>query len=179
MPAKAGDLRHTGLISGLGWSPQGGNGTLLQYSCLENSMDRGAWWAIVHGVTKCQTCELCEQWLNCFPQWLYHFTFPSAMYKGSDFNENTLKINVLELISVTTPNVLLLGMKIWSVWNPLQAQHFDSIWSKCMVVVCLEDGLGLEHGDSRSWVWCSLASASLTVGEKFLELGYRLPLGAQ
>ena len=41
-----------GLILGLGKSPGEGNGNSLQYSCLENSMDRGAWWATVHGVTK-------------------------------------------------------------------------------------------------------------------------------
>ena len=54
-PANAGDTRDTGSISGLGRSPGGGNGNLIQYSCLENSMDRGAWWAIVHGVAKSQT----------------------------------------------------------------------------------------------------------------------------
>ena len=47
-----GDL---GLIPGLGRSPEEGNGYSLQYSCLENSVDRGAWWTIVHGVTKSQT----------------------------------------------------------------------------------------------------------------------------
>ena len=47
-----GDL---GLISGLGWSPGVGNGNPLQDSCLENPMDRGAWWATVHGVAKIQT----------------------------------------------------------------------------------------------------------------------------
>ena len=41
-----------GLIPGLGRSPGEGNGYLLQYSCLENSMDRGAWRATAHGVTK-------------------------------------------------------------------------------------------------------------------------------
>ena len=45
----AGDL---GFIPGSGRSPGEGNGNLLQYSCLENSMDRGAWWAIVHGAAK-------------------------------------------------------------------------------------------------------------------------------
>ena len=50
--AKAGDERNVGLISGLGKSPGEGNGNLLQYSCLGNAMDRGAWWARVHGVTK-------------------------------------------------------------------------------------------------------------------------------
>ena len=43
-----------GSIPGSGRSPGEGNGYLLQHSCLENSMDRGAWWAIVHGVTKSQ-----------------------------------------------------------------------------------------------------------------------------
>ena len=53
-PAKTGDPRDTGLIPGLGRSPGVGNGNPLQYSCLENSMDRGAWQATVHGVTKSQ-----------------------------------------------------------------------------------------------------------------------------
>ena len=44
-----------GLIPGLGRSPGEGNGNPLQYSCLENSMDGGAWWATVHGVSKSQT----------------------------------------------------------------------------------------------------------------------------
>ena len=48
-PANAGD---TGLISGLRRSPGQGNGNSLQYSCLGCSMDRGAWWAIIYGVTK-------------------------------------------------------------------------------------------------------------------------------
>ena len=48
-PADAGDL---GLIPGLGRSPGKVNGNPLQYSCLENPMDRGAWWATVHGVAK-------------------------------------------------------------------------------------------------------------------------------
>ena len=45
----------TGSIPGLGKSPGEGNGNPFQYSCLENSMDGGAWWATVHGVTKSQT----------------------------------------------------------------------------------------------------------------------------
>ena len=52
----AGDL---GLIPLLGRTPGGGNGNPLQYSCLENSIGRGAWWATVHGVTKSQT-QLCH-----------------------------------------------------------------------------------------------------------------------
>ena len=48
-PANAGDA---GSIPGLGRSPGKGNGNPLQYSCLENPIDRGAWWAAVHGVAK-------------------------------------------------------------------------------------------------------------------------------
>ena len=44
-PANAGDARDVSWIPGAGRSPGVGNGNLLQYSCLENSMDRGAWWA--------------------------------------------------------------------------------------------------------------------------------------
>ena len=51
-PANVGDVRDTGSIPGTGSSPAGGHGNPLQYSCLENPMDRGAWWATVHRVTK-------------------------------------------------------------------------------------------------------------------------------
>ena len=57
LPAKAGDSRDTGSIPGLGRSPGVGNGTPLQYSCLENSMDRGAWQATVHGAEKSDMTE--------------------------------------------------------------------------------------------------------------------------
>ena len=50
--ANAGDTRDMGSISGSGRSPRGGHGNSLQYSCLGNPMDRGAWWAIVHGIAK-------------------------------------------------------------------------------------------------------------------------------
>ena len=51
-PANAGDIRDADLIPSQGRSLGGGHGNPLQYSCLENPMDRGAWWATVHGVTK-------------------------------------------------------------------------------------------------------------------------------
>ena len=59
-----------GLIPKSGRSPGVGNGNLLQYSCLENSIDRGAWWATLLGVTKSQT------WLSTHPQgtcWLLYY----------------------------------------------------------------------------------------------------------
>jgi len=54
-PANAGDARDVGLIRGLERSYGVGNDSPLQYSCLENPMSRGMWWAIGHGVTKSQT----------------------------------------------------------------------------------------------------------------------------
>ena len=51
----AGDTGDTGSIPGLGRSPVGGHGNPLQYSCLENPMDRGVWWATVHRIAKNQT----------------------------------------------------------------------------------------------------------------------------
>ena len=55
LPANAGDTRDVGSISGSGRSPGVGNGNPLQYSGLENPMDRGAWQGTVHGVTKSWT----------------------------------------------------------------------------------------------------------------------------
>ena len=68
---------YLGLISGLGRSPGEGNGNPLQYSCLGNPMDRGAWQPTVHGVAKSQT------WL----EWLiFHYTLePFAFYKNVPF----------------------------------------------------------------------------------------------
>ena len=56
-PANAGDMGDAGSIPGSGRSAGEGNGSPLQYSCLENSMDRGAWGATVHGVTGSDTTD--------------------------------------------------------------------------------------------------------------------------
>ena len=55
LPFSAEEIRDAGLIPGSGGSPREGHGNPLQYSCLENPMDRGACWATVHSVTKSQT----------------------------------------------------------------------------------------------------------------------------
>ena len=54
-PDNAGDIRHVGSIPGWERSPGGEHGNPLQYSCLENPMDRRAWWATVHRVAKSRT----------------------------------------------------------------------------------------------------------------------------
>ena len=55
LPDNPGDAGEAGSIPGSGRSPGGGNGHPLQHSCLENPMDRGAWWAAVHRVAQNQT----------------------------------------------------------------------------------------------------------------------------
>ena len=55
LPANAGDIRDMSLIPGLGISLGGGLGNSLHYCCLENPMDKGAWWTAVHGVTESWT----------------------------------------------------------------------------------------------------------------------------
>ena len=57
LPAYAGDVGGPGSIPESGRSPEGGNGNPLQYSCLENPMERGAWQATVHGVSELDATE--------------------------------------------------------------------------------------------------------------------------
>ena len=65
-PANAGGTRDEGSIPGSGRSPGEENGNPLQYSCLENLMDRGTWWLAVHGVSKSQTLsDLAHMHISC------------------------------------------------------------------------------------------------------------------
>ena len=57
MPANAGDMRDTSSVPGSGRFPGGGHGNWLQYSCLENPIDRGGWQAMVYSVAKLDTTE--------------------------------------------------------------------------------------------------------------------------
>ena len=57
LPASAGDLKEVGSIPGLGRCPGEGHGKSLQYFCLQNPMDRGAWQATVHRVTESDTTD--------------------------------------------------------------------------------------------------------------------------
>ena len=67
-PANAGDMRDMGLVPQLGRSPGVGHGNSLQYSCLENPMDRGAWQAIVHGSHESYATEVTKHnHQSCLP----------------------------------------------------------------------------------------------------------------
>ena len=95
-PASAGGAWDQGLIPGSGRSPGGGHGNPLQYSCLENPMDRGAWWAMIHGVAKSRT-QRSDSHIDCFMWELterlhFHFLL-SCIGEG---NGNPLQCSCLE-----------------------------------------------------------------------------------
>ena len=69
-PANVGDPGDVGLIPRSGRTPGVGNGNTLQYSCLENPMDRGAWWATVHRVAELDTTEATEHSVDSH-QWIW------------------------------------------------------------------------------------------------------------
>ena len=100
-PANAGDLRDEDSIPGLGRSPGEGNSNPLQYSCLENPIDRGTWWATVHGVTKSQT-QLKQlssnKWKGCCRtrQFSQHF-----LYAFSEFQFPSLN-SLIKLICISS-----------------------------------------------------------------------------
>ena len=83
-PANEGDTGDVGLIPGSGRSPGGANSNPLQYSCLENPMDRGAWWATVHGVAKSGT-RLSQ--LSTQP------TMPNSQGYSADYQKKELEIS--------------------------------------------------------------------------------------
>ena len=82
-PANARDARDTGSIPGSGRSPGVGNGNSLQYSCLENSMDKRAWQAIVHGVAKSQTQLSMQAVHTCTDYRYFYLKCPSLGFLGS------------------------------------------------------------------------------------------------
>ena len=89
-----------------GWrrSPRVGNGYPLQYSCLENSMNRGAWWTTVHGVPKSWTG------LSC---WVLHFTSP--VIKSCTVHEGDMR--QLNSISILLPKSFALGLQHSESWG--------------------------------------------------------------
>ena len=96
-PAIAGDTGDTGLTPGSGRSPGVGHGNPLKYSCLENSMDRGAWWATVYGLAESQT------WLS---NWVHMHTrvfvkcmnLSSLFFNVSTFNKDWRQLTLLQLL---------------------------------------------------------------------------------
>ena len=93
-PANSRDARDMGSIPGLGRCPGGGNGNPLLYACLENSMDRGAWWATVHGAPKTQTRLSTHTHTHTAPEPSYLWKAPSSLQcrDPSDISQSTSQI---------------------------------------------------------------------------------------
>ena len=129
LPASA---RDEGSIPGSGRSPGEGHGYSLRYSCLENSMDRGAWWATVHGATESWT------WLNA------HTHSETAASRGE--HEDT-HLGIL----------FLLPMKGHKQRSPLVPLHVDLSSPPSFVLGQIAFRLGVGGGSSPAsrWVLCS------------------------
>ena len=102
LPANARDMGDAGLIPGLGRS-SGGDGNPLQYSCLENPLDRGAWWATVHGAAKSWTCR---KQLSMYKQKKPAKTNPgnignfpfTIQFQLSNLEETTVKVCCIQIL---------------------------------------------------------------------------------
>ena len=116
LPASAGDFRDMGSISESGGSPGVGNGNPLQYSCLENSMDRGAWQPTVHGVAKSQT------WLSMHVWSLYtYFIERFLSWMDSRFLSDAFNASVEMIIWFLFFNLLMryITLTHWWMFNHL------------------------------------------------------------
>ena len=151
----AGDL---GSIPGLGRSSGEGNGDPLQYSCLENSMDRGAWWAIVHGVTKSRTWltnahtspwkgiigRISLEWLMLKLK-LQYFGYP--MQRASSL-ENTLMLGKIE-------GKRRRGWQRMSWLDSITDSMHMNLSKLRETEKDRESWHAAVHGVSRSWTWFS------------------------
>ena len=129
-PASAGDIRDIGSIPGSGRSPGGEHGIPLQYSCLENPMDRGAWQAIAHGVAKSQTW-LKQLSLHTHEKYLAEYLYKDTKKKKED---NISKFKNRWIFQKKK----MLKLSKWKVWTKIlpwiktkQANKDKIQWTNC------------------------------------------------
>ena len=114
LPANAGDLRDAGSILGSGRSPGEGHGNPLQYSCLENLMDRGTWWATIHRVAKSRTLL---KWLSTHAC-LHMIKFSYENEKQAPFLAHpSIRLDSLYLLCVLKQCPLLTGTTTGWWWG--------------------------------------------------------------
>ena len=130
LPANAGDIRDTSSVSGLGRSPGGRHGSPLQYSCLENPMDRGACWTTVHGVAKSWT-QLSD-WAVTQPCWLMilnifsHICCPFVYLLWKNIYSSPLPILKSDFFFL----LLVCRNSLYTLYiNPLSNTWFENIFS--------------------------------------------------
>ena len=121
-PADAADVRDMGSIPGTGRSPGGGHGNPLQYSSLENPMDRGAWWATVQRVTKSQT------W------WKLQYTHTQYLLKEKSGVRATVFVSGL---NISSPTFFFLTTWLWAILQTLSILHFIFMGHNNNYLICL------------------------------------------
>ena len=133
-PANAGDIRDMGLIPGSGKSPGGKYGIPLQYSCLENPMERGAWQAMVHGVTKSQTW-LKQLSLHAHEKYLAEYPYKDTKKKREDnISKFKNRIRALELDSLFLSFMVFQNMESNAKWAKKESTSSFTIWLLIIIV---------------------------------------------
>ena len=126
-----------GSIPGSERSPEEGNGNPLQYSCLENSMDRGAWEATDHGIAKSQT------WLSNFIYFFFLSSYASMTAYFNSVSSLPLLLSLLDVSYVKYHNVLQkifhmpLILKCFPVYSPLSHPTARGMFLKCIIMILL------------------------------------------
>ena len=137
LPANAGDIRDTGWIPDSGRSPGEGQGNPLQYSCLENPKDRGAWQATVHGVTKSWTLKSMRLPLLEFVWWITCGSI-AGFYWSFLFWGIRLKKQLL--LRIYSYNIREKKSRKYPEFTPLKSYHINSKVSeveKCTYTQCM------------------------------------------
>ena len=140
--ANTGDVRDVDLTPGLGRPPREGNGYPLQYSCLENPMDSGAWWATVQGVAKSQTR-------------LKRLSTHGIPFIGGCYRLGTLQVPLTFVFSPhRNPLRWILSSNCISQWSEKSVR----LGNCPRVATCSRSGQNLKHricfcGPYSTWVW--------------------------
>ena len=124
-PGNTGDLRDTGSIPGSGRYPGGGNGNPLQYSCLENSMDREAWWATVHRVAQSWTRL---KWVRTHTHNVTSLPILERCWYKRSRRKNKNIDNYIDMVAVEKSLVLFSGLT--DCW----ARGWQCVWQAARVV---------------------------------------------
>ena len=130
LPANAGDARNAGSIPGLGRSPGAGKGKPLQYSRLENSMDRGTWWATVHGAAKNQTVQLnMHGFPKPFPLGSQWYNGSSVFCKSPHFPISSINYTIIKMITTSSSQGNVAWIILHTIWI---LQHYLAVGTQWM-----------------------------------------------
>ena len=162
LPAKAGNVKDEGSIPRSGRSPGGGHSNPLQCSCLENSMDRGAWWATAHRVAKNQTRQ----------KELNTHTHTLQVAQCSATQEEAVSWEGRDQRGIPGRGLTIGLPKAWSTscWHSVVKFSWCSLSSRRGLIVWMPP---LSHQSSHTWMsWVSVLGKQQWAGEAFLPCSY-------